>query len=127
MLKKFNSIRWITNLAPPLGKANESNFSSLDNEFSPRPKEKLSLKENYSPDRYPRFDTFDAIEVGKVEAIPLDFEGLMAVPITFLDRWDHDQFRLVGILKHGVDGEWDFAKPILNGKEKYVRLLIQKI
>ena len=52
-------------------------------------------KEKY-PDLYPKYDNYDAIEVGKVLQIPLDYDGIMGVPITFLDVYNPDQFEIVG-------------------------------
>lgn len=45
---------------------------------------------------YPKYDNFDAIEVGFVDAIPSDYEGVMGVPITFLDKYNPDQFEIIG-------------------------------
>lgn len=53
-------------------------------------------KEKY-PDLYPKYDNYDAIEVGKVLQIPLDYDGIMGVPITFLDKYNPDQFEILGI------------------------------
>ena len=58
--------------------------------------------------------------------IPMDYDGLMGVPVTFLDKYNPDQFEIVGILNHGCDSEYDLAKPILNGKEKFSRILIRR-
>ena len=98
----------------------------MDHKFNPPQRGKLSLKGTYSPDKYPRFDTFDAIEISRVKDIPKDYKGPMAVPITFLDCWNRDQFELLGTLNIGSGSSYDFAKPILNGKQKYKRLLIQR-
>ena len=53
-------------------------------------------KEKY-PDLYPKYDNYDAIEVGKVLQIPLDYTGIMGVPITFLGKYNPDQFEILGI------------------------------
>ena len=45
---------------------------------------------------FPRYDNYDAIEVPRVDAIPCDYDGVMGVPITFLDRYDPDQFEIIG-------------------------------
>ena len=50
----------------------------------------------------------------------------MGVPVTFLDKYNPDQFEIVGISNHGCDSEYDLAKPILNGKEKFSRILIRR-
>ena len=56
----------------------------------------------------------------------MDYDGLMGVPVTFLDKYNPEQFEIVGILNHGCDSEYDLAKPILNGKEKFSRILIRR-
>lgn len=56
----------------------------------------ITLYKRYSPDEYPRYDNYDAIEVGRYSDIPYDFDGLMGVPITFLDKYNPDQFEIVG-------------------------------
>lgn len=50
----------------------------------------------------------------------------MGVPITFLDKYNPDQFELLGVFNHGKDGPWDFAVAKVNGIEKYKRLAIRK-
>ncbi|MBP0954064.1 MAG: adenine-specific methyltransferase EcoRI family protein [Oscillospiraceae bacterium] len=59
--------------------------------------EELILVKYYNPDEYPHYDNYDAIEVSKVSEIPLDYEGVMGVPITFLDSYNPDQFEILGI------------------------------
>lgn len=69
-------------------------FTNLDvakrHEFIP-------LFEHYSPEKYPRYDNYDAIEVSKVAEIPVDYFGAMGVPVSFLDKHDPDQFEILGI------------------------------
>lgn len=81
----------------------------------------------YVADKYQKYDSFDAIEVGKNVDIPMDYEGVMGVPITFLTKHNPVQFKLIGELHTGRGNEYDFAFPTVKGKNKYVRLLIQKI
>ena len=57
----------------------------------------LPLFKKYTPEEYPTYDNLNAIEVSKVVDIPCDFYGLMGVPDTFLDKFNPDQFELVGI------------------------------
>ena len=59
--------------------------------------EELILFRSYSPEAYPRYCNFDAIEVSKTEDIPQDWDGLMGVPITFMDKYNPDQFEIVGV------------------------------
>ena len=87
--------------------------------------EEMDLVCRYSPDRYPTYDNYEAIEVGKTVDIPCDYNGLMGVPITFLTKYNPEQFEIIGVLNHGCDSIYDKAKPILNGKELYSRILIR--
>jgi hypothetical protein len=59
--------------------------------------EDIYLHRNYEPKKYPHYDNYDAIEVSKTEDIPCDFDGLMCVPITFLDKYNPSQFEILGI------------------------------
>lgn len=68
-------------------------FTNLD---IPKRHEKLVLYKRYSPEQYPTYANYDAIEVGKTSEIPLDYEGKMGVPVTFLDKHNLDQFEIVG-------------------------------
>lgn len=56
----------------------------------------ITLYKRYSPDEYPRYDNYDAIEVSRYADIPYDFDGAMGVPITFLDKYSPDQFEILG-------------------------------
>lgn len=66
--------------------------------------EELILVKRYSPEGYPRYDNYDAIEVSKIVDIPLDYAGVMGVPITFLGKYNPDQFEIVGITKTWFGG-----------------------
>ncbi len=57
--------------------------------------EELVLFKQYTPEEYPRYDNFDAIEVSKVTNIPMDYDGIMGVPITFMDKYNPKQFEIV--------------------------------
>lgn len=59
--------------------------------------EDIILIQKYNPEEYPKYDNYDAIEVSKVKDIPCDYEGIMGVPITFLDKYNPDQFEILGI------------------------------
>ncbi len=58
--------------------------------------EELILVKKYNPLDYPKYDNYDAIEVSKVKDIPKDYDGVMGVPITFFDKFNPDQFEVVG-------------------------------
>ena len=87
--------------------------------------EELILFKSYNEDEYPKLDNYDAIFVKRTELIPYDYDGIMAVPITFMDKFNPDQFEIVGEFNHGCDNEYDLAKPILNGKELYPHFAIR--
>ena len=63
----------------------------------------LTLTEKYDPARYPKYDNYDAINVDKTVDIPKDWDGVMGVPITFLDKYSSEQFEIVQFRK-GEDG-----------------------
>lgn len=98
----------------------------LTNLDSPRRYQKLKLTEHYSPEKYPRYDNFDAINIKKVTEIPDDYDGIMGVPITYLKYHNSSQFEIVGEANHGSDNEFDLFKPKINGKELFKRILIRK-
>jgi len=82
--KKFirvKGVRWFTNL-----------------DFKER-HENLILYKHYSPQDYPKYDNFNAINIDKTEEIPCDYDGMMGVPVTFLDKYNPDQFEILGITK----------------------------
>jgi len=91
----------------------------------PKQQEQLHLIERYSPEKYPKYDDYDAIEVSKVTNIPQDYDGLMGVPITFLKKYNPKQFELVGEANHGSDNSFDLFKPTINRKLKFKRILIR--
>jgi hypothetical protein len=76
----------------PMG--NTSWFTNLD---TTKRHEVLTLYKKYTPDEYHKYDNYDAIDVGKVAEIPLDYDGAMGVPDTFLDKHNPEQFELIGI------------------------------
>lgn len=85
----------------------------------------ITLTQTYDPAKYPRYDNYDAIEVSKVADIPMDYKGIMGVPITFMDKYCPEQFEIVGEAIHGKNSEWDLFTPRVNGNKKYARILIK--
>jgi adenine-specific methyltransferase EcoRI-like protein len=79
--------------------------------------EELITFEKYDPRKYPRYDNYDAIEVATYKAIPIDYDGAMGVPITFLDKYNPQQFEILGWTR-GVD-EFDAhpTKRYVNAKQ----------
>lgn len=107
---------WFTNL--PVSKHNEE----------------LILIKHYTPEEYPKYDNYDAINVSTYTDIPCDYDGAMGVPITFLDKYNPKQFEIIWTTDRGGDGyleefkkPWDrYDAPVLNGKGLYTRILIRK-
>lgn len=58
--------------------------------------EKMILYKKYSPDEYPNYFNFDGIDINKSSEIPMDYKGMMGVPITFLDKYNPEQFKIHG-------------------------------
>jgi adenine-specific methyltransferase EcoRI-like protein len=123
---RVKGVRWFTNLEYP------------------QRHEDLILYKEYNPDEYPTYDNYDAIEVSATKEIPVDYDGAMGVPITFLDKHNPDQFEILGItdrddnsgLKTRVYTQDDAPNPgdlnrraVLREGDKYrstyVRLLIR--
>lgn len=98
-------------------------------------KELLTLYKQYTPEENPHYDNYDAINVSEVTEIPYDFEGVMGVPITFLDKYNPEQFEIKGMAASagynaeivGIPfvGKKD-ARPLINGKNIYARIFITK-
>ena len=65
---------------------------------------KLTLWKHYTSEEYPKYDNYDAINIDKVSDIPVDYDGVMGVPISFLDKYNPDQFEIVAFRK-GDDGK----------------------
>lgn len=68
-------------------------FTNLDHH---KRHENLILYKSYTPHEYPKYANYDAIEVAKTELIPYDYDGLMGVPITFIDKYNPNQFEIIG-------------------------------
>lgn len=107
-------------------------FTNLD--ISKR-HEEMILYKNYDPAEYPEYDNYKAIEISKVADIPQDYEGVMGVPITFLNKYSPDQFEIVGsdfevkagLLPDLVKPEWTGKtdRAYLDGRRLYARLLVK--
>ena len=93
-------------------------FTNLDHKNR---HEQFILYRPYTPEEYPKYDNYDAINVNSTKDIPVDYDGAMGVPITFLDKYNPDQFEIIRFRK-GND-EKDLS---INGKCPYFRILIKK-
>ena len=89
--------------------------------------EELHLFKKYNKNDYPKYDNYDGIEVSKVKNIPCDYDGVMGVPITFLEKNNPEQFKILGQMVTTKITEDNFGYPYVNGSKKYARILIQKI
>ena len=88
--------------------------------------EVLTPYKEYSPEEYPHYDNYDAINVDKTADIPRDYDGVMGVPITYLDKHNPDQFEIIGLMASTAIDEYNFGYPYINGEKKYARILIRK-
>lgn len=105
-IKKFGNIGWFTNLTHD--KRNEE----------------ITLFRTYAGHEsdYPKYDNYDAIEVSQVKNIPCDYAGFMGVPITFLDKYNPEQFEIVGN-EYGLNLEK--GRAYVNGVRLYSRIFIK--
>jgi hypothetical protein len=116
-LVKFRNVTWFTNL--DIAKRHED----------------LILYKTYNPTEYPTYDNYEAIEVSKIKDIPMDYKGLMGVPITFLDKYNPDQFEIIcsdyeikeGKFPQIINTDWTgkVDRAYLDGKRMYARLIIK--
>ena len=98
-------------------------FTNLDHK---KRNEELVLFKRYSPEEYPKYDNYDAINVNKTDHIPGDYAGEMGVPITFLDKYNPEQFEIIGMdrpLITQLTGKQSRFK--IKGKEIYARIVIR--
>ena len=100
---RVKGVRWYTNLP------------------TPKRSEHLILYKTYNPETYPKYDNYNGINVDKTTEIPMDYDGYMGVPITFLDKYCPDQFDIIKFRKG--DDDKDLC---VNGKCPYFRIIIKK-
>ena len=114
-----NSCLWLTNLDHGRRHQPLSLMTMADNK---RFNKKISKKQN----SYKKYDNYDAIEVPYTDAIPSDYSGAMGVPISFLDKYNPDQFEILGMDDHRLQyPNWRGRGPDLNGKPVYRRVIIR--
>ncbi len=98
----------------------------LTNLYVERDNKKLKLEHVYDKNKYPKYDNFNAIHLARVAEIPVDYYGIMGVPLTYIKYHNDDDFEIVGEANHGSDNEYDLFKPQVNGKETFKRILIKR-
>lgn len=110
MTKKISGLtRWFTNL--DIQKRHED----------------LIMYKDYNSVDFPQYDGYAAIDVSKVSEIPQDYFGVMGVPITFLDKYNPQQFEIIGLDRYTVPPEFLVGGRVaINGKSKYARILIKR-
>ena len=104
---RIKGVRWYTNI--PLKKFQEE----------------INLVQEYSPEKYPKYDGYDIINVNKTADIPCDYYGVMGVPITFLDKYNPAQFEILGIANSARWIGYECFTTI-NDEKIYNRLLIRR-
>jgi hypothetical protein len=106
--RRMGAICWFTNM-------------DIDKRHQP-----LDLFMRYSQDKYPKYDQYDAINVSKTTDIPDDYDGIMGVPITFLDKYSPEQFEMIGVDRYVEDNPHYGRRFSINDKETYARILIRR-
>jgi len=109
---RVKGVRWFTNL-----------------DYKER-HEDLILYRNYNPQEYPQYVNYDAIEVSKTADIPMDYKGKMGVPITFLDKYNPEQFEIIGLAndKREIDDAFVQANEIYldDQHKKFVGMVLKE-
>ncbi|MDP3881999.1 MAG: adenine-specific methyltransferase EcoRI family protein [Nanoarchaeota archaeon] len=105
-LVKFRNVTWFTNLE--IGKRHED----------------LILYKKYygNENEYPKYDNYNAINVDKTKDIPVDYKGVMGVPISFLDKYNPEQFEIIG---NEYDLKIEKGRGYIKGKRMYSRIFIR--
>lgn len=107
-VKKFGNVCWFTNMKT--SKRNEEQV----------------LTKTYNAIDYPKYDNYDAIEVSKVVNIPKNYDGVMGVPITFLDKYNPNNFEILNCSAYSDPGRYGCGALYVNKKKKYARILIRR-
>lgn len=97
-------------------------FTNLDHH---KRHENLILYKTYNEAEYPKYDNYDAINVDKTSDIPIDYQGAMGVPITFLDKYNPEQFEIIKSMASTTIDESSAGYPFINGVRKYARIVIK--
>jgi hypothetical protein len=112
-IKTENGIKYFS-------KGNIAWYTNLDHR---KRHENIVLYKKYNKKEYPKYDNYNAIEVSTYKDIPLDYDGIMGVPITFLDKYNPDQFEIVG---NEIDLGIEKGRCYINGKRLYSRIFIKR-
>ena len=107
-LVRVSTSCWFTNL--PVAKHNEF----------------LTLYKQYNEEDYPKYDNYDAINVNTYTDIPYDYDGYMGVPITFLDKYNPEQFEIIAAMTTTKIDDYNYGYPYINNKKLYARIIIKR-
>ena len=119
-----------------LGRSTSIWLTNLDHGRRHQKLQLMTMEENLKYSRhkeikgktcYDHYDNYEAIEVPFTDAIPSDYEGVMGVPISFLDKYCPEQFEILGQMANTNVDKNNFGYPFINGERKYARILIRKI
>lgn len=128
----FRNCRWFTNI-DFAGRHERLILDTMAHNLKFNKKLINKLNKDFGKCEYAHFDNYDAIEVPFTECIPSDYDGVMGVPITFMDKYNPDQFTIVGLIAGNIKGLAGIPSkigkdgPYINGKLRYGRILIQPI
>lgn len=98
-------------------------FTNLD---TTKRHDNIDLYKKYSPEEFPSYDEYDAINVNKVSDMPKDYNGVMGVPITFVDKYNPAQFQIIGIDRYVEDNPNYGRRFKIGEKEIYARILVKR-
>lgn len=126
-LVKFRNVSWFTNLDHARRHQPLQLMTMADNL-------KFNKKIVKNPNSYKKYDNYDAIEVPYTDAIPSDYDGVMGVPISFLDKYSPEQFEIIGATESEgrgfSNGLWDedskVSQPLIDGVRVYKRIFIKR-
>lgn len=99
-------------------------FTNIDHQKRHEP---LDLYKKYNEEDYPKYDNYDAIEVSTTSDIPIDYDGCMGVPITFIDKYCPSQFEILNCSAYADITASGCGALLVNGEKKYARLIIKRI
>lgn len=107
-------------------------FTNMDHGRRHQPLSLMTMADNLKFNKrlrgqnpYDHYDNYDAIDVPYTDAIPSDYHGVMGVPITFLDKYNPDQFKILGKMSTTTVDDLNFGYPYIGGKRKYARIIIK--
>lgn len=110
-------------------------FTNIDHGRRHTPIRLMTMAENFKHSRhkdvrqrkkYDKYDNIDAIEIPYSDAIPSDYNGIMGVPISFIDKYCPEQFEIIGQMANTNISDFNYGYPFINGERKYARILIRK-